>query len=64
MGHISENGFGKDFKTNTNDKYGPNAELSQIKKILVMISFVAVEKADFVRAIPLLITSVFYPQLM
>ena len=31
IGHISENTFGQDFKTYTNDKYGPSAVLRQKK---------------------------------
>ena len=31
ISHISENTFGKDSKTYTNDKYGPSAVLSQNK---------------------------------
>ena len=32
IGHISENTFGKDSKTYTNDKYGPSPVLTQKKK--------------------------------
>ena len=33
IGHISENTFGEDSKTYTNDKYGPSAVLRQKNKM-------------------------------